>query len=295
MHLHNPYLSLTFNDHLCLTQVENRLTGNSFPILDDQQLSVNYNQAEHSTFEIINMLEKADAIHVTVKSNDLWAEVEYHLGENDHFCEKRIQLRASCDLELKSVTAASFTVGEKAISLYAHKYPDFDLIEAQVEKDYHFSITREKNSEPCTTVFIRNQKGGLFSGMELAFAETTVTGQTITHTAHTSMKLKKETVIALEPTYIGVYKKGRHDDQAALFAPNAHVMLNHGAVAQGMEGKAEDGGAGFEKEYQLLPSESQAMLKMTCRLMPPQSKEFRAMACGWHSQFSQRKLNAEIP
>jgi len=144
----------SFNDRLCLTQIENRLTGESFPILDDPLVSLRTSEGEIADFELLEVVEKPHAIHLTTRSGEVRAEVEYRLGEEDHYMQKRIWLGSDRDLELQSVTAAGFTLGEGVTGVYVHKYPDFDLVEAQVEKDYAFGIRREKDTEPCRTVFL---------------------------------------------------------------------------------------------------------------------------------------------
>ncbi len=159
------------------------------------------------------------------------------------------------DYELKKVTVSRPTFAADGLKIASYRYPQFG---------------RAPGTEPICTYFGRTALGGFFTGLELPFDASSLSGCEVVLAYAPSLKVKAGEKLACEPIYVGVYRRRPADDQPS----STHPPIRS---AQGMT-QPDD------TEVLPLPSEADAMVAMTSAILGPPRHGLVPMACGWHSE-----------
>ncbi len=233
-----PFLGLRFNeDSGTLRAISNKLTGETYGVVGDQ-FSVETTDF-HVAFrdaKLVSLRQVAGCVEAAYSHDRLGIQVTYALIPNQRFAEKRITLtfKQPCGVKRIIVGQPSFSGGDLRIVPY--RYPKF---------------MRKPGSEPSSTFFGRTVKGGFFTGVEMPFDASMITGQQVVLGYRPSLKVATGEKLACEPAYFGVYRRQPQDV--------------------------------VEKDLPLR-SESDAMVAMTSAILGPPRHGLVPMACGWTSE-----------
>ena len=212
---------------------------------------------------------------------------ETYLVEGDQFDVEAVQFRTGfadakligLSLENKTLTAnyrsndltiqARYTLrghfAEKELALTCGRNcglkkvvvsrPAFSGANLQIVAYRYPKFGRKPGEEPECTFFGRTARGGFFTGLELSFDASSMKGNEVALGFAPSLKMAAGEKLACEPAYFGVYRRGRQD--------------------KGQDKET----AGYPR-----PSESEAMVAMTSKILGPPRFGLVPMACGWHSE-----------
>ncbi len=218
-----------------LTALKNKRTAETYAIADD-----------HFKFEIPNGTialgdAKLTAFAVqpsqwTAKYRQGDADVEAVYAVRGHFMEKRLAVTFAQPTALLRVEVSRPIFASADLKLVEYAYPQFG---------------RKPGEEPCRTFFGRAAKGGLFTGIELSFADTRLDGSQVRLGLVPNLKLAAGERFDCESVYFGVYGKSPGEADSAA-EPSR--------------------------------SESDAMVAMTSAVLGPPRHGLAPMACGWHSE-----------
>ena len=263
----------------CLVEIGNKLTGETYPVSGD-------------AFEVQGVgfqfgLQEAKVGSVEVWENTVEAcyhhermriEVVYSLKDNQAFAEKQVILTPHGDCDLRRVVLGRPTFSGQGLELVCYKHPEFDLLEAR-----HPGLKRPPDSEPSRTFFGRTPLGGLMVGVELAFDASALEGERVTLAITPNLRLKAGQRLALEPAYLGVYRRSNADERAHEWKPDEGLYLCRGDLEKASAERPKE--REQREGVRPLPSESEAMVALTtAALGPRRQKELAAAACGWHSE-----------
>lgn len=270
MRLTNPQITLEFDDQTAaLIAIQNHLTGETYPICGDRfAVAGDGFQLGFPDFRLVKSESSQEWIRAWYTAGFLTVAVEHHLGVGDHFAEKRLTVTADRNCGLIRVVVSELTVAADGLRLVEYRQPDFTRIYAL---DPWKPAPRPPGTEPIQTFFGRTNRGGLFTGIEMPFADTRLDGSRITLAFAPNLKLKAGGQLACEPVYFGVYHRGPLDNRADGW--RAH----------------NDPSA----QPPPLPSESAAMVRMTEKILGPPRHGLMAQACGWHCEMEQHTYTPE--
>ena len=236
--LENDRLGLCFDRKMgTLTEIENKLTGETYRVGGDE-FSVEAVGFRLDFLEAgLSSLKLGDGVlQVRYRGDQMTVDVTYTLGGESHFAEKRISLTADRNYRLNKVVLSRPTFNADGLEIVEYRYPKFE---------------RPPGTEPDCTFFGRTAKGGFFTGVEMPFDASSVTGLQVVLAYAPRLKIAAGERLPCEPIYFGVYQR------------------NSG-----------------EREQEGLPlrSESDAMVAMTSAILGPPRHGLVPMACGWHSE-----------
>lgn len=265
MRLANPEITLEFDDHSAtLTAIRNHLTGEIYRIGGDQfAVAGDGFHFGFKEFRRVKLEVDQESIHAWYAAGSFTIEVEYHLGTDDHFAEKRLAIATDRNCGLTRVVVSEWSATVDGLKLVEYRQPDFARIYALAPWK---PAPRPPGSEPIQTFFGRTTRGGFFSGIEMPFADTRCDGSTVTLAFAPNLKLIAGERFECEPVYFGVSRRGPQDDRAA-------------------DWRAHDDPS---PQPPPLPSESAAMVRMTGKILGPPRHGLTALACGWHCEMEQR-------
>jgi hypothetical protein len=259
LRLENDALALRFEAASgTLSAVENKLTGETCDVSGDEFVVEAMEFAvELSQFKPAAVGLAGDALTARYERESMTVEVAWTLHRNHHFAEKRMALTARRGYSLKKVVLSRPTFAASGLEMVAYRYPQFG---------------RLPGTEPICTCFGRTMKGGFFTGVEMPFDVSSLSGRQVTLAYVPSLKVKAGERLVCEPVYFGVYRRRAADD-----SPPAHPPL------RGAHGHLQPA----TPEVLPLPSESEAMVAMTSAILGPPRHGLVPMACGWHCEMEQ--------
>ncbi len=256
LRLENDKLALRFDAASgMLTAVENKLTGETYAVRGDEfaieavEFGIEFSQLKPAAVK-----QTGDTLTARYEGGGMNVEVAWTLRRNHHFAEKRMALTFRRDFGLKKVGLSQPIFSADGLQLLNYRYPQFE---------------RSPGSEPLCTCFGRTAKGGFFTGVEMPFAASSLSGQQVTLGYAPSLKVKAGEKLVCEPVYVGVYRRHAADGQPTSPPP--------------IRGSGQKPPAA-SAEVLPLPSESDAMVAMTSAVLGPPRHGLVPMACGWHSE-----------
>jgi len=234
--LQNDQLSLAFERKTgALRAIENKLAGETYQVegdgFDVEAVQFHTGLADA---KLVGLAVQGNVLKASYQSNDVAIQVLYTLRH--HFVEKQMTVTCPHDYGLKKLILSRPRFSGTDLKMVAYRYPKFG---------------RKPGGEPSCTFFGRTDKGGLFTGVELPFDASSLSGAQVILAYSPSLKLKAQEELSSEPAYFGVYRK----------PPG-------------------------ELEPSDLPRqcESDAMVTMTSTILGPPRLGLVPMACGWHSE-----------
>ncbi len=245
--LENERLGLRFDRKIgTLTALDNKLTGETYRVSGDKfaveavEFRLALSEAKVSSLKLGDRV-----LHVSYRGDEMTVEVTYALGAENHFVEKRMTLTADRDYGLKKVVLSRPTFSADDLNIVEYRYPKFK---------------RPPGTEPDCTSFGRTAKGGFFTGVEMPFDASSVTGYQVVLAYAPSLKIAAGENLRCEPIYFGVYQRYSGEQ---------------------------------EQEGLPLRSESDAMVAMTSTILGPPRHGLVPMACGWHSEMEHHTYTSE--
>jgi len=259
LRLENDQLALCFDAASgTLNAVENKLTGETYRVSGDEfaadavEFGVEFSQLRPAAVALAG-----DTLAACYEGERMNVEAVWTLSRNHHFAEKRLTLTARRDCGLKKVVLGRPTFAADGLQMVCYRYPQFG---------------RPLGTEPICTCFGRTAKGGFFTGVEMPFDASSLSGRQVTLAYAPSLKVKAGEKLVCEPVYFGVYRRRAADD-----LPPAHPPI------RSAHGQPQPAAA----EVLPLPSESEAMVAMTSAILGPPRHGLVPMACGWHCEMEQ--------
>jgi hypothetical protein len=251
LRLVNRHFALRFDRaNGSLIALRNRLTGETYEINGDAFVVEAEGFAVRQTDATVVSIEcREHCLRVRYEVGPMAVEVEYTLRPGDAFAEKRMTLTCDRDYALRRVVLGQPRFVAPGLELVCYRYPRFG---------------RPPGTEPLCTYFGRTSQGGFYTGIELPFDDSSLSGCEVTLAYAPSLKVQAGEALVCEPMYIGVYRRGPADEQPAA-PPSGDPPPD-------------------ETEVLPLPSESDAMVVMTSALLGPPRHGLVPMACGWHSE-----------
>ena len=260
LRLANRHLALSFDRASgSLVALENRVARETYAIAGDaftvEAEGFTVRQADART---VSVRRREGSLHVRYEAGPMLVEVECTLRRGHAFAEKRMTLTCDRDYALRRVVLSQPSFAAAGLEVVCYRYPKFG---------------RPPGTEPLCTYFGRTACGGFYTGVELPFDDSVLNGREVALAYRPSLKVRAGETLTCEPMYLGVYRRGRVDEQAA--------------------GPAVGDSPPGEGEVLPLPSESEAMVAMTSALLGPPRHGLVPMACGWHSEMQQHSYADE--
>ena len=177
LRLENDQLALCFDAASgTLAAVENKLTGETYRVSGDEfaadavEFAVEFSQHRPAAVQLA-----AGTLAVRYEGEAMNVEAVWTLSRNHHFAEKRITLTACRDCGLKKVVLGRPALAADGLQLVCYRYPQFG---------------RPLGTEPICTYFGRAAKGGFFTGVEMPFDASSLSGRQVTLAYAPSLKVK---------------------------------------------------------------------------------------------------------
>ncbi len=226
--MENGFLRLTFSGTTgAMVEIENKLTKEVINVSGDSFEVV----AEEFTLTSMTLRLQAvrkrsgELVEATYSSGGRSVVAAYRMGSQNHFCEKQLTITSTCRYKLKSLVVSKLSFSGTELKFIRYPYQE------------------------NVVYFARSVKGGLFTGLELPFDTSSLTGDgTVTLGYQPSLKVQSNEVLDSEPVFVGIYKRSTGDE---------------------------------EKPNLPLSSESDAMVSMASLIMGPPRHGLVSLACGW--------------
>jgi hypothetical protein len=244
--LENGKIKLSFNENGTLTAMDNKLTGETYQIRGDEFSVATENYRFYLSDTRLSSIElKDESLEAQYGLAGFTIDVKYTLEGEDNFAEKQITLTTGFHYGLKDLVISKATFYVPELRIVPYRY--------------------QKN----VTYFGRTKRGGFFTGVELPFDDSSVSGNEISMGYVPSLKVKANEEVESEPVYFGVYKRysGEHEITAPPFIFPIHRYPG-------------------TPDLKVIPlrSESEAMVAMTSKILGPPRHGLIPMACGWHCE-----------
>jgi hypothetical protein len=255
------------NDRLCLqfdrekgilTALGNKLTGETYGVAGDQfSVDAVGFVLDFPAATLVSLTRHDETLVARYRGGPMTVEAAYSLARGSHFAEKRITLACERDYGLRRVVVSRPAFSGHGLEIVRYGYPQFG---------------RPPGTEPISTYFGRTPKGGFFTGVEVPFDASSLSGGEVVLAYAPSLKVKAKEQLICEPVYFGVYRRTPADE-----LPPAHPSI------RGPQGAAQ----AATLEVLPLRCESDAMVAMTSAVLGPPRHGLVPMACGWHCEMEQ--------
>jgi hypothetical protein len=273
--LENNRIALDFDPETgALTSLHNKLTGETYRMDGDEfAIEAEGFRVGFADAQVVSLRLQRGALKARYEAGPLTIDVAYTLGRDAHFVEKRVSFSSRTKYGLRHVTLSWPQFRASGLQLVEYRYPQFG---------------RAPGAEPLCTFFGRTPKGGFFTGVESPFDTSSLKSRRVTLGYAPSLKVRARAKIACEPMYLGVYRRGPHDD---VVSP-APTRFPEGDTSAD---QAWRDAAEAHRTAEVLPlrSESDAMVVMISAILGPPRHGFVPMACGWHSEMQQGTYPSE--
>lgn len=247
LRLENSRIALQFDRTTgTLAAVENKHAGETYAVRGDESAveAVEFHTA-FADLRLVSLGRQGQVVTARYQHDGLTIEATYTLRGENHFAEKRLVVTPNRNCGLKTVVVSRATFSATGLQIVAYRYTKHQ---------------RPPGAEPNCTFFGRTAKGGFFTGLEMPFDASSLTGREVTQRFAPSLKVAAGERLEFEPAYFGVYRRGPRD------RPQPDLPL---------------------------PSESDAMVAMTSAILGPPRFGLVAMLNGWGSEMERGEYTAE--
>jgi len=288
-----------------LIGIANKLTGETYAIADDAfAIETTAFQRAQAEMRQVEWTATADAVTARYADADLTVEIAYELQSGDHFFQKRMAVTFAAAGGVTQIILGRPAFTLAGLDIVCDRHPDFDWVTDYVKAKHGWELRRPEGNEPARTFFGRTEKGGFFTGVEMAYDNSRLEDRALTLGYAPGLKVKAGERLECETVHFGVYRRDNRDLRVAEWAPISAAQVVGADASGGFDGAAAAGlataGGGREPaavpataKVLPLPSESGAMTAMTSAILGPPRHGLMAFACGWHSQMEQDAYDTE--
>ncbi len=288
-----------------LTAITNKLTGEMYIVTGDTfaiaTTAFHRTQAEMSQVDWTATTQRVTGRYADA---DLEVELTYGLQPGDHFLQKRLTVTFAAAGGVKQIVVSQPSFTAAGLELACYRHPDFDWVTEYVEAKHGWGLRRPAGSEPARTFLGRTAKGGFFTGMEMAYDNSSLTNGTVMLGYAPNLKVEAGERLEGEAVCFGVYRRDHRDLRAGEWTPIPAADVVGKDARSGFDGAAAAGlsAAGGGKRAATvktapkvlpLPAESTAMTAMTSAILGPPRHGLTALACGWHCQMEQGEYDSD--